>query len=90
MKTIDCTVNEIFAACPELYGFSVQDAATLSQERQSGQLEGQLYLAVEVHPWLAQSDRLLGQIAVALLDLMDEQPEAAELLRGRTFARALH
>ena len=79
MRTIDSTVNGIFAACPELCGFSV------------GQLEGELCLAdVEADSWLAQREELLGQIAAALLELIDEQPEAAELLRGRTFARTLH
>jgi hypothetical protein len=79
MKTIDTTVNAIFAACPELYGFSV------------GQLEGELCLEdVETDPWRAQSEQLFGHIASALLELIDEQPEAAQLLRGRTFARTLH
>jgi hypothetical protein len=78
MKTIDSTVNEIFAACPELCGFSVQQA------------RGDLYLAdVETLPY-ARNDRLFGEIAAALLDLIDEQPEAVEELRGRTFARTLH
>jgi hypothetical protein len=32
----------------------------------------------------------VGEIAVALVDLMDDEPAARELLRGRTFARTLH
>jgi hypothetical protein len=76
MKTIASTVHEIFAACPELCGFSVSGELQLSD--------------VEVHPRLAQSERLVGEIAEALSDLIDEQPEAVELLRGRTFARTLH
>lgn len=78
MKTIHATVNEIFATYPELWGFSVQDAKDLC------------LADVETHPWAGQPERLLGEIAVALLDLIDEQPEAAEQLRGRTFARTLH
>jgi hypothetical protein len=79
MRAIDATVNEIFAAWPELYGFSV------------GQLEGELCLAdVATDAWHRHSQELLGQIAAALLELIDEQPEAADLLRGRTFARTLH
>ena len=77
MKTIHAIVNQIFAACPELCGFSVEDAATLS------------LADVETFPY-PRNEELLGEIAVALLDLIDEQPEAAELLRGRTFARTLH
>ena len=78
MKSIATTVNEIFAACPELYGFSL------------GQLEGELCLAgVEAAPYVA-SEALYGEIAAALLALIDEEPHTAQLLRGRTFARTLH
>jgi hypothetical protein len=79
MRAIDATVNEIFAAWPQLYGFSV------------GQLGGELCLSdVAADPWHGQSGELAGEIAAALIELIDEQPEAAELLRGRTFARTLH
>jgi hypothetical protein len=45
MNTVHATVNHIFAMCPELCGFSVQDAETLTRDRVSGQLEAGLYLA---------------------------------------------
>ena len=79
MRTVAATVNEIFAAWPELYGFSV------------GQVEGELCLAdVATDSWHAHSVELMGEIAAALVELIDEQPEAAKLLNGRTFARTLH
>ena len=79
MTTIDTTVGDIFATCPELSGFSV------------GQIGGELCLSdVETDPRLVKSEELLGNIAAALLELIDENPAAAELLRGRTFARTLH
>jgi hypothetical protein len=79
MRTVDATVNRIFAAWPELYGFSVT------------QLEGELCLAdVAADPWHRHSQELAGEIAAALVELIEEQPEAAELLRDRTFARTLH
>jgi hypothetical protein len=79
MRSVDATVNEIFAAWPELHGFSV------------GTIEGMLSLEdVAVDPWGGHVEELPAQIAAALLELIDEQPEAAELLRGRTFARVLH
>lgn len=90
MKTLHATVNQIFATCPELYGFSVQDAETLSRDRVSGRLEAGLYLADVATTTHANSERLLGEIAVALLELIDEDPQAVEALRGRTFARTLH
>jgi hypothetical protein len=90
MKTVHATVNHIFATCPELCGFSVQDAESLSRDRVSGQLEGGLYLADVATTTFDNSEQLLGEIAAELLDLIDEQPEAVHELRGRTFARTLH
>jgi hypothetical protein len=90
MKTVHATVNEIFASCPELCGFTVQGLESLTRERVSGQLEGELYLADVATTSLGPSEHLLGEIATALLDLLDEQPEAVSELRGRTFARTLH
>ena len=90
MKTVHATVNEIFASYPELCGFTVQGLESLTRERVSGQLEGELYLADVATTSDGPSERLLGEIATALLDLIDEQPEAVSELRGRTFARTLH
>ncbi|HEY7241921.1 MAG TPA: hypothetical protein VH600_22310 [Burkholderiales bacterium] len=91
MKTVHATVNHIFATWPQLCGFSVQDAETLTRDRVSGQLEGGLYLAdVATTTTLDDPEQLLGEIAVALLELIDEEPQAVDQLRGRTFARTLH
>jgi hypothetical protein len=79
MKALEATVSQIFAAWPELYGFSV------------GRIDGVLSLEdVAADPWGAELEELPGQIAAALVELIDEHPETAELLRGRTFARTLH
>jgi hypothetical protein len=79
MKTIDSALHQLFAAHPELCGFSV------------GELDGELCLAdVATDPWRARSGELARHIAAALAELIDEEPEAAELLSGRTFARTLH
>lgn len=87
------TIETLFERFPALYGFSVEDVSRLTHDRQAGRLEGELYIAdLSVHPWRGHlsQDELLGEIAVALLELMDQSPEAAEQLRGRTFARSLH
>ena len=79
MKALETTVSEIFAAWPELYAFSV------------GRIDGVLSLDdVSADPWRAGIEELPGQIAAALVELIDRHPETAELLRGRTFARTLH
>ena len=75
-------VDEIFRRWPSLVGFSVQESQTLPAD---------LVIAdVETDPWPVQPRELVGEIAVALVDLMDDEPAARELLRGRTFARTLH
>jgi hypothetical protein len=84
-------VDSLFRRLPSLVGFTVQEARTLSQDRAAGTLARELVLAdVETDPWPADSKELFGEIAVALLDLMDDQPAARGLLAGRTFARTLH
>lgn len=84
-------VEALFRRWPSLVGFSVQEAGALSRDRAAGGLGRELVLAeVETDPWPARSQELFGEIALALLDLMDEQPAARELLLGRTFARTLH
>lgn len=45
---------------------------------------------IETFPGTVPPGELVGEIALPLIELMDEQPEARELLRGRTFARRLH
>ena len=77
---VAAAVNQLFRRLPSLMGFSVQQV-----------LEHELVLAdVETNLWPARSQEVFGEITVALLDLLDEEPAARELLIGRTFARALH
>lgn len=84
-------VEQLFRRWPALVGFSVQDVACLSDDRVAGRLEGELCLAdLETQPYAALPEELFGDVAVALIDLMDEDPAAREALRGRTFARVLH
>ena len=75
---LEALVQAIFRRWPGLVGFSVEDA-------------GELVLSeMETQPWSVQPYELLGEVSVALLDFVDEDPGALELLRGRTFARTLH
>jgi hypothetical protein len=79
---VTAVVDAIFRRWPSLVGFSVQESQTLPAD---------LVIAdVETDPWRVQPRQLVGEIAVALVDLMDDEPAARELLRGRTFARTLH
>jgi hypothetical protein len=86
-------MSMLFRRCPVLCGFSVQDGSRLSRERAAGPLTGSLFLAdLTCHRLISeeQAAELCEVIADALLDLMDERPESAELMTGRTFARSVH
>ncbi|MEO8719251.1 MAG: hypothetical protein ABI423_13630 [Burkholderiales bacterium] len=86
-------LGSLFRRCPALHGFSVQPAAGLTHDRVVLGLQEDLYLADLVwHQPLngEQAASLVGEISEALLELVDECPEAIALLRGRTFASVLH
>jgi len=88
---LEDVVAQVFSRLPALMGFSVEELETQPQDPRDAQLERELVLAnVETFPWGGQPGELLGEIVVPLLDLIDEEPAARELLRGRTFARRLH
>ena len=74
-------LQSLFARCPELSGFSVR-----------GDAEELIVSDVGISPRLSaeQSGEIFQDIAATLSELLDERPEAGELLRGRTFARTLH
>jgi hypothetical protein len=76
-----------------LAGFSVQERATLTRERGTVPLTGDLCVAdLSVDAWAGFQavPAVRDEIVHALLDLLGERPESYEALRGRTFARTLH
>lgn len=86
-------LETLFRRCPALHGFTVQPASSITEERAVIGLQEGLYLADVVwHQPLnrEQAAALVGEISDALVELVDERPEASALLRGRTFARTLH
>lgn len=78
---VEARVRALFRRCPALCGFSVGDAG-----------RGPALTELCVYPssgFSAPAD-LCHEIVATLAELVDERPEAAALLRGRTFARVLH
>ena len=71
-------VESLFRRYPALCGFSVRDDLSFSN--------------VSCHPALhgAQASELIDEISEALHELLEERPEAADVLRGRTLARVFH
>ena len=71
-------LNTLFRRHPELHGFAVR-------------LDQPLPCELACHPSNGeQAEAALADIEQMLCDLLDERPEAAALLRGRTFARTVH
>jgi hypothetical protein len=69
----------LFSRCPELSGFAVRGGEEL------------FVSDVGVAPRLSaeQYHEIFQEITTTLCELIEERPEASELLRGRTFARTL-
>ena len=68
----------LFQRMPMLCGFAMRDDLEVTD------------VAVSTWPGYTAGEDLYGNLMVALADLAEERPDAIELLRGRTFARALH
>jgi len=86
-------VDDLFGRYPSLHGFSVQGADVLPERLRENMKPNTLVVAeVGVDPLCGSeySDRVSDEIAVALLEFVKDRPEAAELLRDRTFARTVH
>jgi hypothetical protein len=83
----------IFARSPELCGFLVGERVVALHEAEGGGVELELFVAgIDTYPALGSehSERLVANISASLGELMNENPQVADLLAGRTFARTLH
>jgi hypothetical protein len=72
------SLASVFRRRPPLCGFSVDAELCVGQ--------------LSCHPALdtVRASVIAEEIARALSELIDEEPEAADLIRGRTFARTVH
>ena len=86
-------IRGLFARCPTLHGFSVQDRAMLPRDIDPNRIpDADLFVTeIGVFPKLdSQFDEIYDEITLAISDLVKDEPQAYDLLRGRTFARTLH
>ena len=86
-------IDRLFDRCPHLHGFTVLDRSLVPGGARVAALERGLFVAgIGIYPEVApeQCERIYDEISVALLDFMLQRPEARDVLRGRTFARAFH
>jgi hypothetical protein len=74
---IDGRIGALFRRIPILCGFALE--ADLEPTE------------ISIHSWpgYVAGEELYADIVGTLADLIEERPDAAELLRGRTFARQL-
>lgn len=90
---VDAKIRALFARCPSLHGFSVQDRAMLPRNLDQTKIpDADLFVTeIGVFPKLdSQFDEIYDEITLAISDLVHEQPQAYDFLRGKTFARTLH
>lgn len=90
---LEAGVSALFRRCPTLCGFSVRDAASLARDGFALSHVSELFVTeVSVYPYsgLEAPEEICREIARALVRLVDDRPEARELLHERTFARAFH
>jgi hypothetical protein len=92
-------IRTLFGRCPELAGFAVQDRAAvrdlvgLSHDNDRSDENPTLFvtdIGFSATVSREELEEVYTLIGTAISDVMSEQPEAFELLRGRTFARTLH
>jgi len=86
-------IRGLFARCPSLHGFSVQDRAMLPRDLDPSRIpDADLFVTeIGIFPKLdSQFDEIYDEITHAISDLVKDEPQAYDLLRGRTFARSLH
>ena len=90
---VGAKMKSLFARCPTLHGFSVQDRAMLPRDLDQTRIpDADLFVTeIGVFPKLdSQYDEIYDEITLAISDLVKDQLHAYDLLRGRTFARSLH
>src|SRR3954462_11620341 len=87
-------IKTLFARCPALCGFAVQDRAGLPKDLDKNRiLDADLFVTgvgIFPKPDEEQYGEIYEETTAAFSDLVYEQPHAYDYLRGRTFARTLH
>jgi len=94
---VEAKIGALFTRCPSLCGFSVQDRKQVAAARPEQLPENQipdadLYVTeIGVFPKLGadQYADVFDEITITISSLVNEQPNAYDVLRGRTFARAM-
>jgi hypothetical protein len=92
-KPVPAPIESLFSRYPGLSGFSVRGLDDVPDNCSRSGDASELFVSdIGVAPSLTseQYGEIFEEIASTVSELLAEQPGAAELLRGRTFARTLH
>ena len=90
---VEARIRSLFAHCPTLCGFAVQDRAMLPKDVDPSRIpDADLFVTdIGIYPKIdSQFDEIHDEITLAISDLVHDQPHAYDYLRGKTFARSLH
>jgi len=86
-------IEALFERCPDLCGFSVRDPADIPDNCTRSEAGSDLFVTdIGISPRLGadQYGAIFNEIFSTLSELLADEPDAGERLRGRTFARTLH
>ncbi|TMH70758.1 MAG: hypothetical protein E6H57_06515 [Betaproteobacteria bacterium] len=75
---VETHMRALFTRLPMLCGFAMADDLDVTN------------VTIQTWPGYIAGADLYGEIANAVVDLVEERPDVIELLQGRTFARAFH
>ena len=92
-KPVPATIESLFHRFPALAGFSVRGLDDIPDNCSRSGDDAELFVSdigIASNLSTEQYGEIFQEIASTLADLLAEQPDATELLRGRTFARTLH
>ena len=92
-RAVPSQIESLFSRHPALCGFSVRGLDEVPDNCPRGEGHSGFFVGdVGVAPEL--SDKQIGEISEeivsAVAEVLADEPEAGDSLRGRTFARALH
>jgi hypothetical protein len=92
MNAIPSQIVSLFEREPALCGFSVRTSDQVPDSCPRQEDDDPLFVGdVGISPAVneAQYAAIFEKVVAALAELLAEEPQAAELVRGRTFARVL-
>ena len=93
MTPFPAQIESLFIRFPALCGFSVHGLDEVPDDCPRSGDGAELFVGeIGIAPALGaeQQGEILREIVAALAELLAEDPEANDSLRGRTFARVLH